>query len=275
MEYYAIPMSTTSTAKVPVMLNEADDWWNWDPYIIGLARSRGVLNILLGKEPYPTEPIRPAYPTGAPANRQAQGEGQATGNERNYAAANEEAQQPRENDLTEPSAAQMMLYKQQLELYKEEKEQNRLKQAGLAAIDENDNEVEIYQKLRDKLKPSLEDRMLRIQERYSKLGSKPVNQSMEKWLGEWEDVISACVRLKMDQYTGYLGTQNFLMALRKMEPVYAEIRLNELKKDHSINVFDEINDYRKRWESKSQKEQNAIFATFKGQSSDQRNSGST
>lgn len=274
------------------MLNEADDWWNWDPYIIGLARSRGVLNILLGKEPYPTEPIRPAYPTGAPANRQAQGEGQATGNERNYAAANEEAQQPRENDLTEPSAAQMMLYKQQLELYKEEKEQNRLKQAGLAAIwqaisqtvarkhlqrltDENDNEVEIYQKLRDKLKPSLEDRMLRIQERYSKLGSKPVNQSMEKWLGEWEDVISACVRLKMDQYTGYLGTQNFLMALRKMEPVYAEIRLNELKKDHSINVFDEINDYRKRWESKSQKEQNAIFATFKGQSSDQRNSGST
>lgn len=58
MEYYAEPLPTsTLTMKVPIILNVVDDWWAWNKYIMGLARSYGVLDILLGKQPYPTQLI--------------------------------------------------------------------------------------------------------------------------------------------------------------------------------------------------------------------------
>jgi hypothetical protein len=53
-------MDYAVTMKVPFLNNADDDWWDWHFYVTGLARSLGVLDILLGKEPYP---VRPTYPT--------------------------------------------------------------------------------------------------------------------------------------------------------------------------------------------------------------------
>lgn len=113
-----------------------------------------------------------------------------------------------------------------------------------------------------------------IQERYQKLAAKPANQNMSSWLSEWEKVLSVCTELNMTQYTGYMGTRTFLMALKKIESQYASIQLDRLLEDSKLSVFNEISRYRKHWESLSQREQKNIFATFKGQSSDQSNSDS-
>jgi hypothetical protein len=58
MEYHAEPLPQT-TMKVPIALNQPDDWWIWDAHIIGLARTRGVLDILQGERPYPILLIQP------------------------------------------------------------------------------------------------------------------------------------------------------------------------------------------------------------------------
>jgi hypothetical protein len=89
---------------------------------------------------------------------------------------------------------------------------------------------------------------------------------MEKWLQEWDDVLIHCVRLKMEQQPRWLGTLDFLTALKEIEPRYAEERLSELRKDHSLCVFVEIDAYRTRWKSKSRRQRSAILRAIKDQS---------
>jgi hypothetical protein len=78
----------------------------------------------------------------------------------------------------------------------------------------------------------------------------------------------------MTNLTGEDGTRTFLTALRRLDQMYAEIRLNELRKDRSLDMFNKIHYFQKRWRSLNQKEQKSAFTTFKGQSPDQQNSDS-
>lgn len=256
-----------------------------------------MLDILHGERPYPVPPIRPIHPLTL-ANQQAR---------TNPAESQPDSERPQTTEASQsdgsltaaaaPKApakiteAELALYTEELSIYKEEKEQYRLDRLGLAALwntmeqtvarehlqrltSESDNEVERYQKLKADMKPSIETRMNQIEEKYQKLAAKPANQSVSSWLSEWQKVLSVCAELKMTQYTGYMGTRSFLTALKKIEPQYANIRLDRLLEDNKLNVFDEISRYQRHWESLSQKEQKSIFTTFKGQSSNQSNSDS-
>jgi hypothetical protein len=109
---------------------------------------------------------------------------------------------------------------------------------------QSDSAIERYSKLKAKMEPSKEDVISRVTARYNRL------------------------------LTGEDRTRTFLTALRRLDQMYAEIRLNELRKDRSLDVFDEIHYFQKRWRSLNQKEQKSAFATFKGQSPDQQNSDS-
>lgn len=73
----------------------------------------------------------------------------------------------------------------------------------------------------------------------------------------------------------YMGTRGFLMALKKIDSEYARIRLIWMAQANKLNVFDEIRAYRRYWEILTSGEQKDMFATLKGQSSDQLNSDST
>lgn len=41
-EYLATPIDLMSATKVPIILDEPDDWWTWSAYIRGLAKRRGL-----------------------------------------------------------------------------------------------------------------------------------------------------------------------------------------------------------------------------------------
>ncbi|KAG2024388.1 hypothetical protein GB937_004045 [Aspergillus fischeri] len=276
MDYHAEPIR--STTKVSIVLDKPDDWWTWDSYIIGLARTRGVLDILQGERPYPVPPIRPIHPM-ILANQQAR----TAIAEPQSASERPQAMEASQSDGSSTAAAaptapakptdiELAIYTEELAIYKEDKEQYRLDRQGLAAIwttmeqtvareylqrltSQSDSEVERYQKLKADLKPSVETRINEIQERYQKLTAKPANQNVSSWLSEWERVLSVCTELNMTQYTGYMGTRTFLTALKKIESQYASIRLDRLLEDSKLNVFNEISRYRKHWESLSQKEQ--------------------
>lgn len=91
MEYYAelLPTSTPTT-KVPIILNVVDDWWAWNKHITGLARSYGVLDILLGKQPYLTQLIQLIHPGVTLANQRAlQGKKASRNSQQDNAAANQ------------------------------------------------------------------------------------------------------------------------------------------------------------------------------------------
>jgi hypothetical protein len=92
---------------------------------------------------------------------------------------------------------------------------------------------------------SKEDLISHIMARYNRLLLKPANQNVDTWLGEWEDVMSECNYLGMTNLTGEDGTRTFLMVLRWLDQMYAEIRLNELRKDRSLDVFNEIHYFQK------------------------------
>lgn len=142
-----------------------------------------------------------------------------------------------------PTDNEVTLYNEELAIYKEDDKRYKQHRAGLSAIwrvisqsvasghldwltNASDTEPEIYRKLEEDLALTLETRMIRIEERYHKLGTKPANQSVQNWLNEWEKVISKCIQLGMTQYTRYMGTRLFVTALKKIEPSYGNIRSN-------------------------------------------------
>jgi murein DD-endopeptidase MepM/ murein hydrolase activator NlpD len=129
---------------------------------------------------------------------------------------------------------------------------------------QSDSAIERYSKLKAKIEPSKEDQISRITARYNRLLLKPANQNVDTWLGEWEDVMSKYNHLRMTNLTREDGTRTFLTVLRRLDQMYAEIRLNELRKDRSLDVFDEIHYFQKQWRSLNQKEQKSAFTTFKG-----------
>ncbi|EAW20854.1 uncharacterized protein NFIA_113850 [Aspergillus fischeri NRRL 181] len=174
MDYYTEPIK--STTKVSIMLEKPDDWWIWDSHIIGLARTRGVLDILQGERPYPVPPIRPIHPT-ILANQQAR----SAPAESQSASERPQAMEVSQSDGSSTAAAalapakptdiELAIYTEELAIYKEDKEQYRLDHQGLAAIwttmeqtvarehlqrltSQSDNEVERYRKLKADLKPS-------------------------------------------------------------------------------------------------------------------------
>ncbi|KAF7160508.1 hypothetical protein CNMCM6106_007963 [Aspergillus hiratsukae] len=265
MDYPKLTPPVTAT-NGPSLINPLDDWSDWNWYITGLARCLCVYEILVGQAPYPVRPAFPIYPGGALADGKAT---DAAGNE-----------WPR------PTPLQSKIYDLEWEVYEDDDDRYQRKITALGTIwtaifqtvarehlarflEESDFAVEIYRKLKENLEPSLEDLKSRIQERYRILqrGPEPTCQSMEKWLHEWDDVLLHCVRLKMEQ-DGWLGTLDFLTALKEIEPRYAEERLRELRKDYSLGVFNEINAYRRRWKSKSRRQRSAILRAIKDQSQD-------
>ncbi|KAF4167704.1 hypothetical protein CNMCM6936_004549 [Aspergillus lentulus] len=200
-------MNYEVATHTPFLDNPEDDWW-WhrNRHITSLGRSPGVVDIVLGKEPYPDELTYPTYP-GIPSG----------------------------------------WYLKRF-------------------TNESDNEVDMYRKLKKKLEPSVEDQKRRVMERWSILmGSKPTNQSIGKWLDEWEDVFCHCERLKMEEFTGGLATQDFLTVLKEIEPRYAQDRLKVLRKDHSLDVFDEIYAYQRHRESRARKNRKEIFVIVNAQ----------
>jgi hypothetical protein len=87
---------------------------------------------------------------------------------------------------------------------------------------------------------SKEDLISYITVRYNRLLLKPANQNVNIWLGEWEDVMSECNYLGITNLMGEDGTRTFLTVLRRLDQMYTKIRLNELRKDRSLDVFNKI-----------------------------------
>jgi hypothetical protein len=77
--------------------------------------------------------------------------------------------------------------------------------------------------LQDKMKPDKMTRQLDLNVRYTKLGLKRHNQSLEKWLNEWTNVISQCEELELKDLTGYSATLKFIDAVREIDPAYGAI----------------------------------------------------
>lgn len=308
MDYYAEPTSIRSTRKVPIVLDTPDDWWTWNAHIKSLAISYGVLDILLRKTPRPTKPIHPddVEPTNQIAVPDSQTSQTATPNSQTVVARSEliseeddtQASQSEERTtqasrLPTPDLDSKTLYDRQEKRWKRQMNEYKELERGLAVIwreiehtvstkllerltDESDHVIEKYWKLKDNLEPSKDDQKMDIISRYTRLQqSKSANQNVETWLGEWEDVLGKCKRLDMTYLLGEYGTKTFLSALKSIDRTYAEIRLNELMKDRSLDVFTEIHYFRKRWLSHNQRERKNAFATFKGKSPDERNSDST
>jgi hypothetical protein len=268
--------------------------------------SYGILDILLQKIPRPMKPIHPddlelelTNQNAAPSNQTTVARSESS-NDRDEQDTREQANQPAERDARPQQASQSAaaaldprtLYERQVSRWKRQYKEWEKAEHGLAAIwremeqtvarrhlrrltSQSDFAIERYSKLKAKMEPSKEDLISRVIARYNRLLLKPANQNVDMWLGEWEDVMSECNRLGMTNLTGEDGTRTFLTALRRLDQMYAEIRLNELRKDRSLDVFDEIHYFQKRWRSLNQKEQKSAFTTFKGQSPNQQNSDST
>ncbi|PKX91238.1 uncharacterized protein P174DRAFT_444942 [Aspergillus novofumigatus IBT 16806] len=165
MEYHAEPVPQ-ATMKVPIVLSEPDDWWIWDSHIIGLARTRGVLDILQGERPYPVPPIRPIHPmilAHQQAEPQSASERPRTTEASQSDAPSAAAAAPKAP--AKPTEIELVIYNEELAIYKEDKEQYRLDRQGLAAIwitmeqsvarehlqrltSQSDSEVERYRKLK-------------------------------------------------------------------------------------------------------------------------------
>ncbi|KAF7174442.1 hypothetical protein CNMCM5623_007239 [Aspergillus felis] len=285
--YYAEPTSNRPTRKVPIVLDTPDDWWNWNSHIQRIAIRYGVLDILLRKTPRPTKPIHPddvepTNQTTAPNGPTAVARSEPISEEDNTQA----SRLPTEDlDPKTLYDRQERRWKRQLNEYKEleygltvvwqEIEQTVSTKLLDRLTDESDHAIEKYWKLKNGLEPSENDQKMDITSRYTRLQSKSANQNVETWLSEWEEVLGKCKRLDMTYLLGEYGTKTFLTALRSVDRMYAEIRLNELARDRSLDVFMEIHYFRKRWLSHSQRERKNAFATFKGKSPDEQNSDST
>ncbi|GIK04042.1 hypothetical protein Aspvir_008117 [Aspergillus viridinutans] len=120
-------------------------------------------------------------------------------------------------------------------------------------------------KLRDKLKPDDLSHMVKLRDRFAKLGEKKRNQSMEEWLSEWENVIHECEDAELVGYSGYQASLKFINAIDSLLPVYAKFRHASLKLN-SASILEEISAFRQRWESASDEEKQSSFPTFQGQS---------
>ncbi|KAF7180240.1 hypothetical protein CNMCM7691_009407 [Aspergillus felis] len=308
MDHYAEPMSNRSTRKVPIVLDTPDDWWRWDSHIQRIAIRNGVLDILLRKTPRPTKPIHPddvepTNQTAAPSSQTVVARSGSSPSDEGSTVASQsgerapQASQPAErtaqaNRLPTDDLDPKTLYDRQERRWKRQLKEYEKLEHGLAVVwqeieqtvstklldrltNESDHAIDKYWKLKNGMEPTKEDQKMDITSRYIRLQSKSANQNVDTWLSEWEEVLGKCKRLNMTEFLGEYGTKTFLIALRSVDRMYSEIRLNELMRDKSLDVFMEIHYFRKRWLSYSQRERKNAFATFKGKSPDERNSDST
>lgn len=260
----------TSATKVSVILNRSDDWWEWYDFIKTLAVNKAVWSYLDleprldpdTKKPIPPPdiPEEPEYPEydvidGASTYTDVEAKGKA-------------------NEYKE----RITRYDRKLDLYKRAR-------AGINAVETAIQETlprnhrflirgvadtrEKLLKLQKRFQPTNEKRSAALKNRFYVLGQGPKKAGIqiEKWLQEWENVVSQCEDAKLHELTGSQSIRCFLDSIKGLDRQYAIVRQMAVRKGDPVNIYEEIDDFRDHWmQERSNANSATSFASFNGQS---------
>lgn len=258
MPDYSITTDSVPTQRVLIVLDRPDDWWAWIGYIQTLAKQRRVWKYVNPDNQTITveEPVEPFMPQPAkPIDKMTSDERLAWQEiSRHY---------DREERKFDKDANSLSTVWQAI--------QSTVSHNHWHIIKKQETVRQTLIKLRDKVKPDKMTRQSDLNVRYTKLGPKRHNQSIDKWLNDWTNVISACEDMELKDLTGYSATLKFIDAVREIDLAYGAIRRQKLREDNTLSVYSEINEFRHQvGESESRYSgrqlSNHAFATFQGQS---------
>lgn len=130
--------------------------------------------------------------------------------------------------------------------------------------------------LRRRLKRSNEALTIAAEKQFHQLAKGPTNQNIETWLDDWTDMFHEATRLGVAEVAGNRAFRDFFLAIRAVDPVYADTRrygrenMEDLAKADGIllnlcSMDEEVeryrNSYRLKQASSATKHSRSSFAT--------------
>ena len=283
-------MTTTTPAKVPVVLATTDDWEHWYLYIQDIARamrlSQHVSN-LAGDEPGLSPMPTPPTVQTVLAQQQAQS-AQA------LAAAQSALQGQQAVPTEQPPPAPTALTADQRELLRElredykltihlwQKEQSAYESLNRLIMDTTSKETHLYVgkclTIHSKLKtlksvyaPTGFARMLEVQSQLDALAKTPRNRDIDAWIAKWEYVYQQAIDADVPSVRGQQLQLAFLAAVRHLEPTFVDTKRMAIVNGEIPPLRELLQQFRdlRRTATKTNNYSHGAFSTFQGNSDQQ------